>query len=97
MPLRGKRVIDRNKSRCLVIRCFPCQVKLLLSGNRSLPGVGPLSKFFEDVKVEVKVFPKSARSDCLQLKIIQMPKWHVLEWHILLPFSLFPIAGVFAL
>ena len=37
-----------------------------------------LSKFFKIVKGEVKVFPESLGLDCLQLKIIHMPKWHIL-------------------
>ena len=30
------------------------------------------------IKGEVKVFPESLGLDCLQLKIIHMPKWHIL-------------------
>ena len=26
--------------------------------------------------------------NCLQIKIILMPKWHILEWHILISFTL---------
>ena len=35
---------------------------------------------------EVDIFLDSADLDCLQHKMIHMPKWHILGLHILLPF-----------
>ena len=60
----------------------------VISGSSSLPGTGSLSKFFQAVKEDdKKLFLSLQGLDCLQLKIILMPRRHILGCHIPLSFS----------
>lgn len=59
----------------------------MVSADGSLPGTGPLSNVNSPyIKVTCSLFSELIL--CLQfLKMILMPRRHILEWHILLPFT----------
>lgn len=50
----------------------------------------PPSKFFHAVKEEVKSFLSLLGLEGLQLKIIHMPKGHIMGWDALLPYIIYP-------
>lgn len=71
--------MGRYRELSLVINVCPAvqgsvSDKKVLPGNNSYSGTGPLSQFFQVVKEEVIVVLSLLAPDCLQLKIVYMPK-----------------------
>ena len=42
---------------------------------------------FSQTREALRRFLSASVLNCLELKMIHMPKWHILEWYILIPFS----------
>ena len=53
-------------------------------GDNSLSGTSPLSR---QLGGSQNFFLSLLGRECFQLKIIHMPKWYILEWHIFLPYN----------